>query len=239
MSENFDVGAFHAALDSQRLAMGLNWKDVAAEAGVSASTLTRMAQGKRPDVDAVDVFRSRHRQDDELARVDRARGDRHANRIGRAEGRRGHERGWRDNSDNRERADRRNACARPHKRRSHVSATRFLRVNYQRGRRAGSLRSARICDHSTCGSHGLVRYASQPASKAVSRETGTADTAMMGICRVQLDSCSRRIASHPLTRGIAKSMTMMSGSRSVAFDSAGRPSSAVKTLQPIARRYVE
>jgi transcriptional regulator with XRE-family HTH domain len=53
MSENFDVAAFHAALDSQRLAMGLTWKDVAAEAGVSASTLTRMAQGKRPDVDGL------------------------------------------------------------------------------------------------------------------------------------------------------------------------------------------
>jgi transcriptional regulator with XRE-family HTH domain len=53
MSENFDVGAFHAALDSQRLAMELTWKDVAAEAGVSASTLTRMSQGKRPDVDGL------------------------------------------------------------------------------------------------------------------------------------------------------------------------------------------
>src|ERR1700722_9932536 len=53
MSENFDVAAFHAALDSQRLAMGLNWKDVAAETGVSASTLTRMSQGKRPDVDGL------------------------------------------------------------------------------------------------------------------------------------------------------------------------------------------
>jgi transcriptional regulator with XRE-family HTH domain len=53
MSANFDADAFHAALDSQRLAMGMTWKDVAAEAGVSASTLTRMAQGKRPDVDGL------------------------------------------------------------------------------------------------------------------------------------------------------------------------------------------
>ena len=53
MSANFDAEAFHAALDSQRLAMGMTWKDVAAEAGVSASTLTRMAQGKRPDVDGL------------------------------------------------------------------------------------------------------------------------------------------------------------------------------------------
>jgi transcriptional regulator with XRE-family HTH domain len=53
MPENFDVAAFHAALDSQRQAMGMTWKDVAAEAEVSASTLTRMAQGKRPDVDGL------------------------------------------------------------------------------------------------------------------------------------------------------------------------------------------
>jgi transcriptional regulator with XRE-family HTH domain len=31
----------------------LNWKQVAAQSGVSASTLTRMAQGKRPDVDGL------------------------------------------------------------------------------------------------------------------------------------------------------------------------------------------
>jgi transcriptional regulator with XRE-family HTH domain len=53
MSANFDAEAFYAALDSQRLAMGMTWKGVAAEAGVSASTLTRMAQGKRPDVDGL------------------------------------------------------------------------------------------------------------------------------------------------------------------------------------------
>jgi len=53
MAENFDTEAFRAALDSQRLAMGMTWKEVAADAGVSASTLTRMAQGKRPDVDGL------------------------------------------------------------------------------------------------------------------------------------------------------------------------------------------
>lgn len=50
---SFDVQAFHAALDSQRLALGMTWKDVAEESGVSASTLTRMSQGKRPDVDGL------------------------------------------------------------------------------------------------------------------------------------------------------------------------------------------
>jgi transcriptional regulator with XRE-family HTH domain len=48
---HFDTAAFYAALDAHRQARKLNWKEVAAQAGVSASTLTRMAQGRRPDVD--------------------------------------------------------------------------------------------------------------------------------------------------------------------------------------------
>ena len=51
MRPELDFEAFCAALDSHRLAKGLNWKQVAAESGVSASTLSRMAQGRRPDVD--------------------------------------------------------------------------------------------------------------------------------------------------------------------------------------------
>ena len=49
----FDSGAFYAALDSQRQSKQLNWRQVAKESGVSASTLTRMAQGRRPDVDSL------------------------------------------------------------------------------------------------------------------------------------------------------------------------------------------
>lgn len=49
----FDAGGFYDAIDAQRMARRLNWKQVAAESGVSASTLTRMAQGKRPDVDGL------------------------------------------------------------------------------------------------------------------------------------------------------------------------------------------
>ena len=49
----FDSEAFYDALDAVRLARSMNWKQVAAEAGISASTLTRMAQGKRPDVDSL------------------------------------------------------------------------------------------------------------------------------------------------------------------------------------------
>jgi len=47
----FDGDAFFAALDAARTTRRLNWKVVAKQAGVSASTLTRMAQGRRPDID--------------------------------------------------------------------------------------------------------------------------------------------------------------------------------------------
>lgn len=50
---HFDGAAFYAALDGVREARRLNWKQVAAQSKVSASTLTRMAQGRRPDVDSL------------------------------------------------------------------------------------------------------------------------------------------------------------------------------------------
>ena len=50
---SFDADAFYAALDGERQARQLTWKKVADESGVSASTLTRIAQGKRPDVDSL------------------------------------------------------------------------------------------------------------------------------------------------------------------------------------------
>lgn len=49
----FDLEGFYAALDAARRAKDLNWKQVASASGVSASTLTRMSQGKRPDVDGL------------------------------------------------------------------------------------------------------------------------------------------------------------------------------------------
>jgi transcriptional regulator with XRE-family HTH domain len=49
----FDAEGFFAALDDRRESRGVTWKQVAEESGVSASTLTRMAQGKRPDVDSL------------------------------------------------------------------------------------------------------------------------------------------------------------------------------------------
>jgi len=49
----FDGDAFFAALDSHRQARRITWKKVAEESGVSASTLTRISQGRRPDVDSL------------------------------------------------------------------------------------------------------------------------------------------------------------------------------------------
>ena len=49
----FNVESFYAALDSQRQSQKLTWKQVAEKSGVSASTLTRIAQGRRPDVDSL------------------------------------------------------------------------------------------------------------------------------------------------------------------------------------------
>src|SRR5438067_526864 len=47
--KGFDGDAFYRALEATVIARSKNWKQVAAETGVSASTLTRMAQGRRPD----------------------------------------------------------------------------------------------------------------------------------------------------------------------------------------------
>ena len=49
----FDAEAFYSALDAERRSRKQTWKRVAEEAQVSASTLTRMAQGRRPDVDSL------------------------------------------------------------------------------------------------------------------------------------------------------------------------------------------
>lgn len=50
---SFDATRFFATLDVTREGRSLNWRQVAVEAGVSPSTLTRLAQGKRPDVDSL------------------------------------------------------------------------------------------------------------------------------------------------------------------------------------------
>jgi transcriptional regulator with XRE-family HTH domain len=47
--KGFDAEAFYGALDATVSARSKTWKQVASETGVSASTLTRMAQGRGPD----------------------------------------------------------------------------------------------------------------------------------------------------------------------------------------------
>lgn len=47
-----DVEALHAALDAKRRATGTgSWREIARELGITPSTFTRLAQGRRPDVD--------------------------------------------------------------------------------------------------------------------------------------------------------------------------------------------
>ncbi|QFZ77388.1 helix-turn-helix domain-containing protein [Streptomyces fagopyri] len=47
-----NVSALYAALDAARTKKELSWRQLAAAVGVSPSTMTRMANGNRPDVDA-------------------------------------------------------------------------------------------------------------------------------------------------------------------------------------------
>ncbi len=47
-----DVKALHAALDAARGEKGLSWRHLAKDIGVSASTISRMANGLKPDVTA-------------------------------------------------------------------------------------------------------------------------------------------------------------------------------------------
>jgi transcriptional regulator with XRE-family HTH domain len=47
--KGFDAEAFYRALQTTVSARSKTWKQVASDTGVSASTLTRMAQGRRPD----------------------------------------------------------------------------------------------------------------------------------------------------------------------------------------------
>lgn len=58
MSNFFDAEGFYAALDGHRESLGITWKKLAEGSGVSPSTLTRMGQGKRPDVDSLAALAS-------------------------------------------------------------------------------------------------------------------------------------------------------------------------------------
>jgi transcriptional regulator with XRE-family HTH domain len=49
LDKGFDADAFYEAIVSTVMARTLTWKQVSSETGVSATTLARMAQGRRPD----------------------------------------------------------------------------------------------------------------------------------------------------------------------------------------------
>jgi transcriptional regulator with XRE-family HTH domain len=49
IDKNFDAEAFYAAIASTVVARNVTWKQVSQETGISATTLTRMSQGRRPD----------------------------------------------------------------------------------------------------------------------------------------------------------------------------------------------
>ena len=53
MIRRFDARALFAALDRQRVARGLTWREVAQETGVSAATIQRTKGGGRMEVDGM------------------------------------------------------------------------------------------------------------------------------------------------------------------------------------------
>jgi transcriptional regulator with XRE-family HTH domain len=58
MEDTFDFEGFYSAIDAVRRRRRMSWKRVALECEVSASTLSRMAQGSRPDVATVAALTS-------------------------------------------------------------------------------------------------------------------------------------------------------------------------------------
>lgn len=53
IDKGFNAEAFFGALETTVVARGYTWKQVATETGVSASTLTRMSQGRGPDASSL------------------------------------------------------------------------------------------------------------------------------------------------------------------------------------------
>ena len=83
----------------------------------------------------------------------------------------------------------------------------------------------------------MVRYAVQPLRIASSRASPVAVRTRIGVRTVKLEPRSRWSTVQPSTRGIIKSKTIRSGDSSSALSIPLRPSAAVKTFQPFARRY--
>lgn len=53
MAERFDSDAFFSALNAVRAQRSMTWKEVASQSKINASTLTRIGQGKKPDVNGL------------------------------------------------------------------------------------------------------------------------------------------------------------------------------------------
>lgn len=53
MPDHFDTEAFYSALNAVRAKRQLTWKDVANRSGINASTLSRIGQGKNPDINGL------------------------------------------------------------------------------------------------------------------------------------------------------------------------------------------
>jgi transcriptional regulator with XRE-family HTH domain len=52
MERPIDVSALYGALDSRRRAKEMSWRELARELDLSPSVFTRLAQGRRPDLDS-------------------------------------------------------------------------------------------------------------------------------------------------------------------------------------------
>jgi transcriptional regulator with XRE-family HTH domain len=52
-THRLDVPELHRRLDQRRREQGLSWRQLAARLDLSASTLSRLADGNRPDADAL------------------------------------------------------------------------------------------------------------------------------------------------------------------------------------------
>jgi len=54
--QEFDVTRFYSVLEATTRSRGMNWKQAAEAAGVHPSTLSRMAQGRRPDATSLSLL---------------------------------------------------------------------------------------------------------------------------------------------------------------------------------------
>lgn len=52
-TKQLDVAALYAALDLIRSHSGSTWRDVAKATGISPSTFSRLAEGRKPDADSL------------------------------------------------------------------------------------------------------------------------------------------------------------------------------------------